>query len=100
MSIESDDLYCVNVRRYGALGVLEATFSNHAVPHELAEALVTIHFETLCPGDKAEITITRGRVMRATENGVNRLVWMAPRGGERMPHGSWLLSTPTPTAAG
>jgi hypothetical protein len=55
-----DDLYCVAVKRYGALGILEVSSHDHAISQDRAEQLVIEHFRALGPGDKVEITLTRG----------------------------------------
>lgn len=55
-----DDVYCLKVVRYGALGIEEASFHDHAIPLSSARALLEGHLVTLGPGDKMEVVLTRG----------------------------------------
>lgn len=57
----NSDQFSVRVRRWGALDILEVEHVDHGLTREQAEAIVARQFETLCPADRAEITIERGR---------------------------------------
>lgn len=58
-----DDEYCVRVRRFGALDVEETAgrVDRHRTTHAEVEDVIDRVLSTLCPGDRAEITLWRGR---------------------------------------
>jgi hypothetical protein len=49
--------YEVNVKRYGALGILELDTGVPAVPRDEVQAVVELQLDTMCPGDRALIEI-------------------------------------------
>lgn len=62
----ADDLYCITVQRFGALDIEETAgeLRMHAIDshdvEQIAAAVLMDVLATLCPGDRAQITLTRG----------------------------------------
>jgi hypothetical protein len=60
---EIEDQYCIVVKRFGALGIEEREGRLHvhmAAKDDVAQWLTTT-LDTLGPGDRAEIMLTRGQ---------------------------------------
>jgi hypothetical protein len=69
-SMATDDLsindqYCLEIKRWGALGIEEEAgrLRLHVVDRNAIETWLRVTMETLGPGDRAELIITRGQQM-------------------------------------
>lgn len=59
---DGDDLYCVKIRRYGALGIEEEAgrLDLHRVERSEVEMWLDVTMNTLGPGDSVDLTISHG----------------------------------------
>lgn len=60
--MDIDDAYCIKIKRFGALGLEEEAgrLNLHAREREEIKTWIDTTLLTLGPGDRAEITLTRG----------------------------------------
>lgn len=58
-----EDQYCIRIKCYGALGIeeKEGRVNIHMVEHREVKKWLDRTMDTLGPGDRAEITLTRGQ---------------------------------------
>ena len=58
-----NDQYCIVIKRFGALGIEEEAgrLNLHMVDQEALRVWLDVTLHTLGPGDRAEITLTRGQ---------------------------------------
>lgn len=60
--MEVNDQYCLMIKRWGCFGIEEEAgrLNLHVVPRDEVEQWLALTLKTLGPGDRAELTITRG----------------------------------------
>lgn len=61
-----NDQYCIVIKRYGALGIEEEAgrLNLHMVDRDAIEQWLDVTLSTLGPGDRAQITLTRGQQLK------------------------------------